>query len=194
MSIGTILRVLLQAVAAWWTENRVRLGASVAYYTLFSIAPILIVATAVAAMIFGPEAVRGEVVGEIDALVGTEGGKAVQALLQGASRREESLVAAAAGSVAFVLAACGAFLELQTALNTIWRVEPRPGNAIKEFLVDRLRSFGLVVATGFLLMVSLAASAILAAFSKWLPFRRPTVQSGPSWSSCCGYITRHRSC
>ncbi len=165
----TLHRILGQALAAWWNDNVQRLGASVAYYTLFAIAPILLVAIAVAGTLFGADAVRGEIVGQIDGLVGTEGGKAVQALLQGATRREDNVLAATIGGITFVLAACGAFLELQAALNAIWRVTPAPHEGqLKAFFLDRLRSFGLVVAIGFLLLVSLAVSAALAAFASWL--------------------------
>lgn len=174
-SLVTIVRLLGRAVAAWWNDGRMRLGASVAYYTLFSIAPILIVVTAIAGTIFGAEAVRGEIAGQIAGLVGREGGQAVQALLQGAAQRGDNLAAAIVGGVTFVLAACGAFIELQTALNTIWRVEAKPQNAVFDFLVDRLRSFGLVVAAGFLMMVSLTASAALAAFSRWLSGWAPEI-------------------
>ncbi|MBK5299296.1 MAG: YihY/virulence factor BrkB family protein [Vicinamibacteria bacterium] len=162
------LRILRSAVAAWWNDNAIRLGASVAFYTLFAIAPILIVAIAIAGTLFGPEAVRGEIVGQIDGLVGTEGGKAVQALLQGASSRQGSVIATTIGAITFGLAACAAFLELQAAFNVIWRVAPSPDGQMKAFLVDRLRSFGLVVAIGFLLMVSLAMSAAIAALGAWL--------------------------
>ena len=163
-----LLRILGSAIAAWWNDNALRLGASVAFYTLFAIAPILIVVIAIAGTVFGPEAVRGEIVGQIDGLVGREGGQAVQALLQGAARREDNVVAAILGGITFVLTACGAFLELQAALNAIWRVAPAPDGQLKDFLVDRLRSFGLVIAIGFLLMVSLAASAAIAAVGAWL--------------------------
>ena len=86
--------MLGRAIAAWWNDNLLRLGASVSYYTLFAIAPILLVAIAVAGALFGAEAVRGEIVGQIQGLVGVEGGKAVQALLQGTARRDENLLAA----------------------------------------------------------------------------------------------------
>jgi len=162
------VRVLGLAIAAWWNDNALRLGASVAFYTLFAIAPVLIVAIAIAGTLFGAEAVRGEIVGQIDGLVGTEGGKAVQALLQGATQCQENTIAAIVGGLTFVLAACGAFLELQAAFNAIWRVAPSPNGQLKEFLVARLRSFGLVVAIGFLLLVSLAVSAAMAAVGSWL--------------------------
>ena len=176
MKFLEILGLLWQAIVAWWNDNAMRLGASVAYYTLFAIAPILLVAIAVAGSLFGAEAVRGEIVGQIDQLVGTEGGKAVQALLQGATRKEENILAVTIGGITFVLAACGAFLELQAALDAIWRVKPAPSEGqLKAFFLDRLRSFGLVVAIGFLLLVSLAVNAALAAFSAWLETWAPAM-------------------
>jgi membrane protein len=175
MPFTATLRTLGQAVKAWWNDDAMRLGASLAYYTLFAIGPILLVAVAVAGTLFGAEAVRGEVVGQIEGLVGTEGAMAVQALLQGASRRQDNIFAAIVGGVTFVLAACGAFLELQAALNAIWRVTPKPGGMLKDFFLDRVRSFGLVVAIGFLLLVSLGVDAALAAFAYWLAQWAPAV-------------------
>ena len=175
MRTPSIVRMFGTALRAWWDDDAPRLGASLSFYTLFAIAPILLVATAVAGMVFGAEAVRGEIVGQLEHLVGREGGRAVQSLLEGASQRREGVFATVLGSIAFVVAATGAFLELQAALNTIWRVTPNPGAHVKAFLVDRLRSFGLVVAVGFLLLVSLAVTAALAALSGWLARRSPSI-------------------
>jgi len=163
-----ILHIFASALKAWWDDDALRLGASLAYYTLFAIAPVLLVATGIAGLVFNIDAVRGEIVSQLDHLVGREGARAVQSLLDGASQRRAGIVATTIGSVAFVIAATGAFLELQAALNTVWRVKSNPGAHLKAFLLDRLRSFGLVVAIGFLLMVSLAVTAALAAFSAWL--------------------------
>ena len=168
MRAPPIVRMFGTALRAWWDDDAPRLGASLAYYTLFAIAPILIVATAIAGMVFGAEAVRGEIVGQLDQLVGREGARAVQSLLEGASQRRAGMLATALGTITFLVAATGAFLELQGALNTIWRVKPRPGANVKAFVIDRLRSFGLVVAIGFLLLVSLALTAALSALSGWL--------------------------
>lgn len=170
-----ILRMFGTALRAWWDDDAVRLGASLAYYTLFAIAPILLVATAIAGIVFGAEAVRGEIVGQLDGLIGREGARAVQSLLEGASQRRTGMLATVFGSIAFVVAATGAFLELQSALNTIWRVKVNPGTNFKAFVLDRVRSFGLVVAIGFLLMVSLAVTAALAALNGWLARYAPTV-------------------
>ena len=175
MRATTILRMFRTALQAWWDDDALRLGASLAYYTLFAIAPILLVATAIAGMVFGAEAVRGEIVGQLDSLTGPEGARAVQSLLEGASQRRTGIFATAFGGVAFVVAATGAFLELQSALNTIWRVTPRPGANLRAFLLDRVRSFGLVVAVGFLLMVSLAVTAAIAALNGWLARYAPSI-------------------
>ena len=175
MRVPTILQMFQPALRAWWDDDAPRLGASLAYYTLFAIAPILLVATAIAGMAFGAEAVRGEIVGQLDHLIGREGARAVQSLLEGASQQRTGILATVFGSITFVVAATGAFLELQSALNAIWRVKPNPGTNFKAFLLDRVRSFGLVVAIGFLLMVSLAVTAALAALNGWLARYAPSI-------------------
>src|SRR5688572_6246545 len=163
-----ILRTFRGAGRAWWEDDCTRLGASLAFYTLFAIGPILLMATSIAGMVFGAEAVRGEIVGQLDHLVGREGALAVQSLLEGASRRPGGMMATLFAGIAFLIASTGAFLELQVALNTIWRVKPRPEGHFYAFVMDRVRSFGLVVAIGFLLLVSLAVTAALAALNAWL--------------------------
>jgi len=176
-------RMFGTALRAWWDDDVMRLGASLAFYTLFAIAPVLLVATAIAGVVFDAEAVRETIVGQLDSLVGSVGAHAVQGLLEGASQRRAGIVATAVGIIGFVVAATGAFLELQAALNTIWRVKSNPRANLTAFLLDRLRSFGLVVAIGFLLMVSLAVTAALAALSEWLSSHStsiPLVWSGAS--------------
>jgi membrane protein len=175
MRAGTIIKTFRQAVWAWWDDNALRLGASLAYYTLFAIAPVLLVAIAIAGLAFGPEAVRGEIVTQLQGLLGRDGASAVQAMLEGASRPQSGVLATVIGSITFVFAATGAFLELQTVLNTIWRVKPRPDANLTAFVRDRIRSFGIVLAIGFLLLVSLAISAALAAANAWIDRRAPGV-------------------
>lgn len=171
--MGRVWAVFKAGLKGWWNDNVSRLGASLAYYTLFAIAPVLIVAIAIAGLVFGQDAVRGQIVHQVDGLIGMEGGRAVQALLQGASNHSAGVLATVLGSITFLLGATGAFLELQYALNTIWRVAPKASAGLRDFLLQRLVSFGLVVAIGFLLLVSLAVSAALAAFSGWLNARVP---------------------
>src|SRR5918996_1558949 len=168
--------ILKRTVAGWWNDNVPRLGASLAYYTLFALAPILIVAITIAGVFFGTEAVEREVTGQIRGLVGEHGARAVQAMLEGASQRSGNGVATAVGLVTFFLGATGAFLELQTALNAIWRVKPRADAGIKDMLLQRLLSLGLVIGVGFLLLVSLLVSAALTALSRYLGALVPEIE------------------
>jgi membrane protein len=172
---GTLWWVLRHAVIGWWNDNVPRLGASLAYYTLFALAPILVIAIGVAGLVFGPEAVRGEVVGQIRDLVGEQGAAAVQSMLEGAGKPAAGVLATVIGLITAFLGATGAFIELQTALNAIWRVQPRPGVSVMAFLQQRLISFGLVIGVGFLLLVSLLVSALLAAFNRYLGARFPAL-------------------
>lgn len=162
--VPLFLRLLWAAITGWSKDNVPRLGASLAYYTLFAVAPILIIAMAIAGSVFGAEAVRGEIVGQIDQLIGTDGAKMVQGMLESAHRDRTGTLAVILGTVTLVIAASGAFLELQHALNTIFKVKTDPKKSgITRLILNRLRSFGMVVSIGFLLLVSLVVSAALAA-------------------------------
>lgn len=163
--------LVLTAAKGWSSDNVPRLGASLAYYTLFSIAPVLVIVIAVAGFVFGAEAVRGEIAGQIEGFMGADGAKVVQDLVQNASLTGRSGFALVIGSVTFLLAATGVFLELQYALNTIFRVKQKAGGNISGFVKARLRSFGLVLSIGFVLLVSLGVSAVLAAVSKYIDGR-----------------------
>lgn len=168
MHIKAIPGTIITAAKGWSSDNVPRLGASLAYYTLFSMAPVLVIAIAIAGFFFGAEAVRGQIVGQVQGTVGTDGAHALQGLLEGASQRGSGIVALVIGTITFILAATGVFLELQYALNTIFRVKPKPGGNISALVKTRLRSFGLVLSLGFVLMVSLGVSAALSAASNWL--------------------------
>jgi len=176
VSLQALWWILKRAVAGWWNDNVPRLGASLAYYTLFAMAPILIVSIAIAGFFFGPEAVRGEVVGQIRGLVGDTGARAVQAMLEGAANRTGGAFATGVGLVTFFIGATSAFLELQTALNAIWRVKARPGSGVKKMLFRRLVSFGLVIGVGFVLLVSLVVSAGLAALDRYVGNAFPVIE------------------
>lgn len=169
MSPRALWLVLKQAFVGWWGDNVPRMGAALAYYTLFSLAPILIVAIAVAGLAFGQEAVRGQIVGQIEGLVGLQGAETVQAMLEGAARPSSSIPATIIGVITFFLGATGAFLELQTDLDAIWRVKPKQSESfLKALLKQRLISFGLVLGFAFLLLTSLVVSAALAALHTYM--------------------------
>ncbi|MGG6296351.1 YihY/virulence factor BrkB family protein [Leptolyngbya sp. AN02str] len=154
---------LLKATYTEWTEDKVpRLAAALAYFTIFSLAPLLVIAISIAAFFFGEEAARGQVVGQIQGLLGPEGAEAIEAMIANANRAEGGFVATIVGIVTLLLGASGVFGQLQDALNTIWEVAPKPGKGIANFIRSRFLSFGMVVVIGFLLLVSLVLSAVLA--------------------------------
>jgi membrane protein len=161
--------VLKQAFAGWWDDNVPRMGAALAYYTLIALAPILVVAITVGGMVFGRDAVRGEIVGQIQGLVGRDGALAVQAMLEAAATSSLSVPVAIIGVITFFLGATGAFLELQADLDSIWRVKPRSrGNFLRDLVMQRMISFGLVLGFAFLLLTSLIVSAALAALHTYM--------------------------
>ena len=148
------------------------LGAALAYYTIFSMAPLLVIAIAIGGLVFEREAVQGQIAEQIQGLVGEEGGKAVQAMVLSASQPGSGgTLASVLGIVMLFFGAMGLFGELQDALNTIWGVEPKPGRGILGMVKDRLLSFTMVLGTAFLLLVSLVISAVLSAlgglFGDW---------------------------
>lgn len=162
------------AFAGWWDDNIPRMGAALAYYTLFALAPVLLVVIALGGLIFGPEAVRGQVVGEIQGLIGQDGAKAIQDMLEAAYRTGPRLAVTVGAIITFVLGATAAFLELQGALNSIWKVTPRSsGSIVRDLLWQRLVSLGLLLGFTFVLLTALIISAGLAALSSWLGSRFP---------------------
>lgn len=169
-------KVLSRALAGWWNDNIPRMGAALAYYTLFSLAPILVVSIAIAGLIFGREAVRGEIVGQIEGLLGHRGAEAVQAMLEGAAKPSSSIPATIIGIITFFLGATGAFLELQADFDAIWRVKPKSsGSYLRRIVMQRLISFGLVLGFAFLLLTSLVVSAALAAIHGYMGTTFPTM-------------------
>ena len=160
---------VLKAAAVNWVDDYAQsMGAALAFYTMFSIAPVLLIATFVAGTVFGAEAARGEIFDQLAGLLGVPGALAVQGLLESADRPAGRSVAALFGSVVFFVGATAVFAELQDALNRVWRVPVRVAHAsLWRLLRARLLSFGMILGIGFLLMVSLAFSAGLAALSKW---------------------------
>lgn len=160
---------LLKETYQEFNEDKVpRLGAALAYYMLFSLAPLLVLVIAIAGMAFGEEAARGQIVGAIGGLVGQQGAEAIQAMIQGASHPASGILATIIGLVTLLLGASGVFGELQDALNTIWEVTEKPGQGIVHLIRERFFSFSLVVGTGFLLLVSMVITAALQAFGKIL--------------------------
>lgn len=152
----------------WSADKAPKLGAALSFYTIFSLAPLLIIAIAVAGMVFGNEAAQGEIVYQIRDLVGEEGAKIVQTAIKNASEGSSDVIATIISMATLVIASTAVFVELQDSLNKIWRVKRREGNVIKQTLRERLTSFGMVVGFGFLLLVSLLVSALLTGLKNFI--------------------------
>jgi len=168
MILGKWFKLVKESVSAWIDDYAPSMGAALAYYTIFSIAPLLIIVIAVAGIFFGQEAVRGELASQLGDLLGTEGAQAVQGLIASASTPKSGVIATVVGVFILILGATSVFGELQSALDRIWRAPAAPKTAgIWKLLRTRLLSFGLVLGIGFLLLVSLVISAALAAFGAW---------------------------
>jgi membrane protein len=163
--------LLTRAAASSWVDDYAQsMGAALAYYTMLSIAPFLLIVIALAGMIFGVDAARGEIAAQLQGLMGREGAEAVQKLLESASKPAESMTAAVAGLVLLLVGATSVFAELQDALDRIWRAPKRARRGIWSLLRTRLLSFGTIAGISFLMMVSLVVSAGLAAIGKlWGP-------------------------
>ncbi|HEX7565382.1 MAG TPA: YihY/virulence factor BrkB family protein [Bradyrhizobium sp.] len=160
--------LIRKSVGAWVDDYAPSMGAALAYYTLFAIAPLLIIAIAVAGLVFGQEAARGEIVAQIQGLIGRKGAIAVQGLLKSTNEPAQSIFATVVSIITLVIGATTVFAELQSDLDRIWRVPaPAKENGIWNLLRAHLLSFGLVLGLGFLLLVSLLVSAAIAAFGKW---------------------------
>lgn len=175
-----IFRLFRDTFENWNNDHAPRLGAALAYYTVFSLGPLLIIAIAIAGLVFGQSAAQGQIMAQLRGFLGDQGAAFVQAAIEASSRPREGIIATLIGIVTLMLGALGVFGQLQDALNAIWGVKPKPGRGIRGMLHDRLLSFSMVVVVGFLLMVSLIISAALSAFTRYfggmLPFSATTLE------------------
>ena len=160
--------VLSKAANAWIDDHAQSMGAALSYYTVFSIAPLLLIAISVAGLVFGQDAAQGAVVDQLQGLIGQNGAQAIQDLLKNVSRPSSGIFATVVGVVVLVIGATSVFAELQDDLNRIWQVPTRKKvSSWWAFLRTRLLSIGMIFAMGFMLLVSLAASAAFDAFAAW---------------------------
>lgn len=169
--LGRIRTLALDTMTGFVADECLSRAAAIAYYTLFSIAPLLVIATAVAGFAFGEQAAEGAVAAQLEGTVGHDAAVAVQEMVRGASDATAGGIAAAIGIATLLLAASGVFGELQSALNAIWKAQRAPAGArtqISRFLRAKAAAVGLVAATGFLLLISLIVSAVIKALGSWI--------------------------
>jgi membrane protein len=175
MNFKTVWGLLKTTASEWVADNVFRLGASLAYYTMLSIAPLLVIVITIASLAYGQEAAQGQLVYQMKDMVGTEGAQAVQTMLVHAYQPTTGIIASIIGVVVLVLGATGVFAELQSSLNIIWGVTAEAPSGVWGFLRARLLSFLMILVIGFLLLVSLVLSAGLSALGHFLGGDNPTI-------------------
>ena len=201
-----IWQLVRDSVKAWGEDYASSMGAALAFYTVFSVAPVLLIAIAVAGLVFDTHAAQQAVALELAGLMGSEAAAAVEALLQSAQSPSGGLISTVVGVVALLIGASAVFGELQDALNRIWRAPvPRPPG-LWRLVSERLLSFGMILGVGFLLIVSLVMSAAIAALGahrdadrdlrRRLSRRRSRTASGPTspGAAAAGPRARHPHC
>jgi membrane protein len=153
--MGALLKT---ALVGWWNDRAMSLGASIAFFTVFSLAPMLLVTIAIAGLVFGREAAQGAIVAQLAGLTGGQTAAALEGMIASASSFDSGMIGLLIGIATFVLLATGAIIELQDNLNIIWKAKPEQTFGIVAFVRTRLLSLTLVVGFGFLLMVSLIST------------------------------------
>ena len=167
MDLKKTWNLIKSAASSWIDDYAPSMGAALAYYTVFSIAPLLLIVISIAGLVFGEDAARGEIVAQLQGLMGAEAAKAIEGLLESVNKPGKGIFATVAGVVVLLIGATTVFGELQDALDRIWRAPAREGSGLWNLLRTRLLSFGMILGVGFLLIASLVASAGLAALGKW---------------------------
>jgi membrane protein len=174
-----LLSTLEQTYQDWSDHQGPRLGAALAFYTILSLAPLVTLLIAGVGLILGHSAAQEDVISKVREMIGTDGANSVRAIIQNANQPAPGIVASLVGLITLLFGASGVFGELHSGLNIIWDAEPKERNGLRGLIIDRFVSFGMVLAVGFLLLVSLLLSAALAAVGKFfagsLPIAEPAL-------------------
>lgn len=163
-----LLALVKKTINDWIDDRATTLAAALSYYTVFSIAPLLIIAVAVAGFFFGENAVRGDVYRELEGLLGSSGAKVIEDMMLSASNRKEGTLATVIGIAVLLFGASGVFSQLQETMNIIWKAKPPKINGILNWIRLRFLSFAMVLGIGFLLLVSLLITAAISAAGRYL--------------------------
>ena len=180
--LGALPRICRRASSDWVNDNASRLGAAVAFYTLLSLAPVIVIAVALAAVVYGQDAAEGRLASEIGVVAGPEAARTIQEIIKGGAQPRIGVIATVLGLAILAFGASSVFVELRDAMNTIWHVSLPPcrNNAatVVRLIRDRFYSFATVVGTGFLLLVSLVLNA-------WMAAMRIIVPRAATWIISC---------
>lgn len=179
MNLKAIWRLLKETFEEWNKDKASRLAASLAYYTVFSLAPLLILVIAIAGIVLGDDAARGEISRQMQGLVGADGANFIESAINNANQpgSDAGIVASIISIVVLLFGATGVFTELQDSLNTVWEVAPKPNLGFWQFIRNRVLSFGMVLGIAFLLLVSLVVSAVLSGLNTYMSSLLPGVDS-----------------
>jgi membrane protein len=161
-------QLLTTAARGWWDDRAMSLGAAIAFFTVFSLAPMLLATIAVAGLVFGREAAQGAIVGEFGGFIGERAAVTIEELIASASNVQSGLIGTSVGIVTFLILVTGAIIEVQDDLNIIWKVKPPEHYGVAAFIRVRLLSLTLVLGFGFLLLVSLVIDAGLSALGSYM--------------------------
>jgi membrane protein len=179
MRAKDFLSILKTTFGAWNRHEAPRLGAALAFYTILSLSPLVIIVVAVGGLLFSRSTAQMHILNEVQGMIGPEGGKAVQSMLANAQKPAAGILGSLVGLLSLLFGASGVFTELRSALNLIWEVKPRETSGVVALLRERFFSFGMVLSIGFLLLVSLVVSTVLAALGKFfgglLPVPSPVI-------------------
>jgi membrane protein len=175
MSFRDTWGILKKAGQEWLNDDAMRLSAAIAFYTILSIAPLILIAVAIAGAVFGQDAATGAITDELRAMLGDAGAEVAKTALANADRPAAGTFATIFGVAMLLFGASGVFRELQATMNIVWNVKPKPGRGVWGFIRDRFLSFGMVLVVGFLLLVSLIISTGLAAMGKYVAGLAPGV-------------------
>src|SRR5262245_26953104 len=168
---------LFRTAAANWVQDKApTLGAALAFYSILSLAPLLVIAVAMAALFFDREAAQRQLVDQLQGLAGEQGAAAVGELLKHARQPAQGILATSLGLLTLLLGASGVFGQLQEAMNVIWKAPPAPAAGIADLIRRRFLSFAMVLGSGFLLLVSLVLSAAIAGAGSFLSRRVPALE------------------
>jgi membrane protein len=166
-------KLLKESFNSFLDHKALKLSASLAYYTVFSIGPVIIIIIYFAGVIYGQEAVQGTVFGELKGLVGAEAAAQIQEMIKNAALSGQSSFAAVIGFITLFIGATGVFAEIQDSINDIWGLKPKPEKGLLKMLINRLLSFSVVVSLGFILLVSLIVNGVIEALMERLQAHFP---------------------
>ncbi len=176
IQLKTVVEVGKATFSEWSEDKAPRLAAAMAYYAVFSLAPLLIIVMAIIGLVYGQEAAQGKIAEQMQGLVGENGAQAVQTMVEAARKPRAGIIATVASVIVLIFSAGSFFVQLQDSLNTIWEVAPKPGRSIMTMIRQRFLSFSLVLGIGLLLLVSLIISAGLSAFGGFLVSLMPGLE------------------